>query len=184
MGRLFQQFQTMALRIWRDADCEVFNGVPIYYTGVDDLNNCVDAIDTIVPAARESGWTENLRGINISDHFVPSKYEGQYSHGYISVKSHPVFSEDIGNWVVCADNTGILLHEFVHHQHLVNQGNSIHQLNDNVKSQLKKQVSGYAAWNTAEAVAEICTGLSFGEEYPESIMMMYKFLDGPEPLSL
>ncbi|MGP3925585.1 glycosyltransferase [Streptomyces sp. 8N616] len=85
-----------------------------------------------------------------------------------------------------ADGTGTMVHELGHFLHYCQSRGKYHDLSYTefasgpAKAQsLASSVSGYAAGNAREFVAEVFLGLVYGKQYDQKVMDMYKALGGP-----
>jgi hypothetical protein len=84
------------------------------------------------------------------------------------------------------DGTGSVVHEFGHHLHHLRDRGTYWDLSfstwaGRTQREIAAKVSGYAAGNPREFVAEVFTGLVYGRTYPADVMGLYRALAGPVP---
>lgn len=88
--------------------------------------------------------------------------------------------EKYEEWLSSTTVESVVTHEIIHQMHYENEVPEERELEDGEEELLEEEVSGYAAYNPLEAVAEIGAGLLAGEEYPEQVMDIYEKYGGPE----
>lgn len=157
-------------------------GIKIYFkpcpSGVS-AEEWRDVLEEWLPRYEKVGWLNGLNGIYIGNGVAEGDATARYNHrGSIDLEN----SFDIPPSYLAHSGAkeSVLTHEMIHHAHITLNGFEKHFKPSERAELLKTEVSWYAGKDIGESVAEIGTGIVFGEEYPDWVHKYYDNRRGPQ----